>query len=710
MASGQYDNENRQTACIACLEPIRNGAGTCPHCGSSQYSQRWHNFSQALKWVGGIVTTISLVVGVITLSRFYLDWKERSDALSEIVAAADWLIDSKNYLQAWDMYARAADLNPSSSKVREGRVNLSLLWIRDFSIEKEKVDETLTSLTATLYRGLHGADANQRARILAHIGYIQLLRHIEQLPVFTDVESLFDRAREASPENVYANAMYARWLLQETPTTVEQLDEAQQFYDRALVTATEKERAYVRRLQFDSFKLGADPDIARNAFVKLIGISIDMHKNAEGYPAWANLWKIFGGYLINANLVDFVVTELPAKPHLEAFEWLLESDEADKLLRENEYVNSQSIYVRARLNEKIGDSQTALELYQAMLDLVAIYGIDEQVNLGIERLTGQLPERALARNYYDDPVDESDEYQFHKLTLINYDPARRGPNYDQALAYFEALIEHDWGQLKKWEYIFRIFIGNARQAVRDADYMENADGNTSFNSSYANDRARQSWIDMVRLYAHWLKADNNYEKALAELGDVSKSINLLDQEDWHRQQALLDYEMAVLHALLASDNNNADDKEQSVQLLLSAVEKGVVATSVSWRDITDEQFAAIADDKRYKKLIRGRGHKRPRPREIGTFVPLYGAPRGLRAAPVAHAQWQGALSAQNALPRRHDTCDLRAPGFHRQACRPGAETAGQPHSLPWRFRPQQPPSRPGDARQARQGQFAPHTR
>ena len=92
MTTMQSDNSN--TSCIACHEPIRQGACVCRYCGTSQKHGLWKRLSNILKWVGGVVTVISLVVGMVTLSGYYQDWRERHDAVAELVDAADWLIKS----------------------------------------------------------------------------------------------------------------------------------------------------------------------------------------------------------------------------------------------------------------------------------------------------------------------------------------------------------------------------------------------------------------------------------------------------------------------------------------------------------------------------------------------------------------------------------------------------------------------------------------
>jgi ribosomal protein S27E len=80
----------------------------------------------------------------------------------------------------------------------------------------------------------------------------------------------------------------------------------------------------------------------------------------------------------------------------------------------------------------------------------------------------------------------------------------------------------------------------------------------------------------------------------------------------------------------------------------------------------------------------------------------------LGKAPVAHAERQRSLPAEDAVPRRHDACHLRAARLHCPAGSPGAETAGQPDALPRGICAQQQTPRAGDTGQAGQGRPACH--
>ncbi len=604
MASTPDTQEKQQSTCVACLEPIQPGASICPHCSSSQLPHKWQVISQTLKWIGGIVTIISLVGGVITLSRYYLDWQERHDTVAEIVAAADWLIQSENYLQAWKMYQKASEINPSSSLVRNGRFKLSQRWVRSFQVDKSILDATLNSITEILYRGLAEASPEQTATILAHVGYVQVLRKINRLPVFSDVDSLFQQALQADPDNVYANVMYARWMLLAKPMNVEQLQQAAARFERAL--ATTQQRAYVRRLQFLGFSgytYAFGDEIERSSLITLIRACIDMMQAGEAPPQREARFRILDGYgrRGEARHVEALIIALPGEAHLKAYEWLLAADDDSR-----SDMNNQSTYVKARLNEQINNREQALEYYRALLETDTRDGLSVLINKGIERLTGKLPERALARNYHDDDVDESNPFQFHLDTLEHFESTSHSENFVQAVEYFEAQITQNPDRLTALAISLPTFIERVRESVRQGDEIKKLNAYTTGFSLWHHDNARHNWLALVLLHSQLLKTGNQYEQALALVGDVLRAINTLD-DDWQTAQARLDYEMAVLYAELAKSKNRANDREQALLFLQSAVAKGVTdSQQVSWQTIKGDSFAALANDSRYQELIRGR--------------------------------------------------------------------------------------------------------
>ncbi len=604
MAPAQDAQENRQSTCVACLEPIQAGANICPHCRSSQVPHKWQVVSQALKWIGGIVTIISLVVGVVTLSRYYQDWQERRETVAEIVTAANWLIKTENYQQAWKMFQQAAEINPSSTLVRAGRFRLSLLWVRSFHAENKLLDETLDSITEILYRGMADADANQSATILAHVGYVQVIRKFSRLPIFTDVDALFQQALEASPDNAYANAMFARWMLLEKPMTESRLLRSEQLFKKALAQADT--RYFVRRLQFSAltpYTYGYDDNIETTALTVLLTAGVEMLKNDEGLPVQDSRYKIMDGYgrLGKAEHVETLIAALPADDHLQVYQWLLAADDDSR-----DIMAEQSTYVMARLHEQLGNNKAALEHYNELLGTEIRKEIAALVNRGIERLTGKLPARALARNYREDKVDSNNPFEFHLDTLANFEPTGASENFTQAIQFFEAGLVENPASLSRLKQTMPEYIARVREAVREGDEIEKRNLYSTGFGRWEHDNARRGWVALGSLYAQLLSLDGQIEQALAQLGDATEAINKLDG-DWRPTQARLEYELAILYLTLAASNNNAGDKEQAMLLLLSAVEKGVTDSElISWLDIRGEQFALLGDDVRYQNLIRGR--------------------------------------------------------------------------------------------------------
>jgi len=282
MTSEQSDNTN--TECMACRESIRLGASTCRHCGSSQKHDPWKRMTTILKWIGGVVSVISLLIGMVTLTGYYQDWRERHNAVTELVDAADWLIKTKNYSQAWQMYEDALQLIPSSAKAFRGQLQLAKIWLRDFRSSKETADELLNHITAILYRGLRKADNYELATILAQIGWAQVIRAENSLPAYIDVDALFQEALHSSPGNVYANAMLGYWILLGRGVPIQDITLAQSKF--AVALNSQDEKTFVRRLQFSSLvdlSYGRADEVEQTALGILLreSFSMKLGKSAE---------------------------------------------------------------------------------------------------------------------------------------------------------------------------------------------------------------------------------------------------------------------------------------------------------------------------------------------------------------------------------------------------------------------------------------------
>jgi len=606
---------NNTVDCIACKEPILQGATVCRYCGSAQQLQRniWSNFSGVLKWIGGIVTVISLFIGTVTLSRHYFDWQATRDSVSELVSAADWLVKSEAYEQAWQVYDEALTLTPSSPDIRKGQYQLAKRWLRDFSIEKNRADEILNQITVILYRNVNESDKRELATTLAHIGWVQVLRRNYSLAVNADVDLLFEQALRADPNNIYANAMGGNWLLRRDIRNISaaNVKSAQSMFSQALQGGMERE--YVRGLQVDYLANASSQTrhyagAPRRAILSaMLNAFFVMMSEGEPLPSdhiRHRFFDAYGGTYSGGENIDVSIAMLPAENHLKVIDWLLVDLDynLDTTSR-----GSQIKYLKARLIETLGRNDEALEVYSELLKSeYTSKQLRQFLDSGIERLTGQLPARATARNYRDDPVDENDLWAFHSDTLSNFDPKWLPSNYQQAIEYFEDVIKEHPTKVVELIKLLPSRIERLKSALLEAEEIKRFDAYHMGFSVGHHENVRVNHVRLLMLYAQALKTADKIDRATAVLGDAKLITAEMDDRQLSLQQVVL-YELASTYAARISVSGELADITSSVGYLKQFVEMGGVSDGVvSWDDIKSDAFAGLRENDDYKALIRGR--------------------------------------------------------------------------------------------------------
>ncbi len=402
------NSEASSPVCVACREIIQPGARLCPHCGSRQKHTIWHHFGESLKWLGGIVTVISLVVGVRTLHDYYQQWQQKQDVVNELVSAAEWLVTAENYSQAWEMYLEANELSPGSPEIRQGQYAMAINWIQDFAVDKAVANDILNRLTAVLYRSLLHASDDEAATVLAHVARIQILRWLYDLPVFVDDEQLLAQALELSPSNVYANTFLAHRLLLKRPVSVEDVAKAQEYFSIALSGDTH--HAWVRDMQTRRLMMTAadSGEVGKAAMQAFLRTALDMISAGEPLPDADLRVRILDsyGFMGSGKRVEELIDLVPPGDHLAVNVWLRKG--LDYHTQERSGYSVQQDYLVARLTEALGDTTHALELYRELEQSKYTHGkLDMLIDRAIERLSGQKTKRALQRSYVNDPVDSA---------------------------------------------------------------------------------------------------------------------------------------------------------------------------------------------------------------------------------------------------------------------------------------------------------------
>ncbi len=585
--------------CVGCKEPIRIGASVCRYCGSAQKKSSWSKISNMLKWLGGIVTVISLCIGTVTLSRYYIAWEEKRVAVSELVNAAEWLEKSESYSQAWRVYEEALILSPGLSEIRKGQYRLAKRWLRDFKVSNKRADEILNRITVVLYRSVNDADKQELSTTLAHIAWVQVIRARHSLAANADVDSLFEQALRADPNNIYANAMAAHWLLRKNPReiTVADIKSVELMFSIALQGGMEAK--YVRQLQLNyliktaresgGYKSG--PRLAiLSTMLNTFSFMMTSGEPKPGEYSRRGVLDLYGSSYRGGENVAASLDMLPAKDHLRVIDWLLFG--LDYRL-ESSHKGSQIKYLRARLMEVSGRPDDALDIYRALMNSTfTSKQLDQLVNNSIERLTGKLPARATARGYLDDPVDVANLWGFHSETLAKFPLGKWSKNYRQAFDYFTTIINEQPLRAADLVALFPSFIEHTKVET------------TSRSEQY--DRIRTINVQLILIYARALKIVKKPDEVIAALSDARQVVDEMEGRNMGLLRTVL-YELSLAYSARAASLGEQEDIINGVNYLKQFIERGGVSGGVaSWSDIKGSAFVALRESAEYQSLIRGR--------------------------------------------------------------------------------------------------------
>ncbi len=317
-----------ESLCIACREVIKPGASICPACGSSQ--NRFHRFSDILKWIGGITAVLSLLILSTQVQELLGQWQRTDKAVITRIEGAKLQREVNDLLGAMRQLQEALKIDPTSGKAKAFEAELAMEYIRKIVAVDESPHPLRQydlikedGLEQTLYQRAVSADVKQRATIMAHLGWFDILRFRSGVKGL-DLELHFKRALELDPDNFYANLMWAAWI--PSRYNPAQYDDqnglARQHFEKALAVAGDKRR-WVRELQLEAFtnwnierlriglemhRLGEFPDLYVYPIRPFTDIISQRHLQE---PAWDELNEHFSPVEL-MEITDWLLTVLPA--------------------------------------------------------------------------------------------------------------------------------------------------------------------------------------------------------------------------------------------------------------------------------------------------------------------------------------------------------------------------------------------------------------
>ena len=356
-------SEARNSHCVACLEPLREGAQRCPHCQAAQRPQRWQVIGNALKWIGGVTALLSLFLLAQQVNNVVSTWTDRQESVAALIMASDLQANAGDYAGAWGLLDQALTLEPGSTQVQAHRVDLAMLWVRNISITGDQTfSEIVNPLLPSLYLGAVRSDSSERADALAHIGWSNALRTRDGVSRL-EIDEQFDAALMDDPDNVFAHTWQATWLLMranDVDYNKSKIDLARAHFDAALDTG--QRRQWIRSMQLSSYLGSYDPA----ALIEAIAVVASLKAEGSILPAYAKTFELNLTSLVIAHgdradvLRNAVLNRFTWNEILDIYTWVIS-------MRRDANNDTQRRYVVARLAELAGEPARALTLYRSLL-------------------------------------------------------------------------------------------------------------------------------------------------------------------------------------------------------------------------------------------------------------------------------------------------------------------------------------------------------
>lgn len=308
-------------------------------------------------WIAA--AAVLVVVGLATagglLYRHELHG-EAQQARSDLALAASAreLCDSGSHAVAMAQLNELVVGRQPPAQLLDAREDCAMRWLRDMraTVGRTTFAEQVAQTQPVLLQGLARSEGVRAADLRSHIGWGEYLRGREGA-AGADPVAHWTRALADDADNVYANGMWARQMLQRGS----RFDEAMALFEKA--EASGRDRPFLRSLQFGG-TLGGRIEAARYA----VEVADRMRRGGELIEEHHRdaLWSSAFGYpLLSADARAVVFASLPPERLLQTFDWLFPE------ARVGDERRAQWRFVRATLMENNGEREAARAEFESLV-------------------------------------------------------------------------------------------------------------------------------------------------------------------------------------------------------------------------------------------------------------------------------------------------------------------------------------------------------
>ncbi len=308
-------------------------------------------------WIAA--AAVLVVVGLATAGGLLYRHELRSAAQQArsdlaLAASARELCDSGSHAVAMAQLNELVVGRQPPAQVLDAREDCAMRWLRDMraTVGRTTFTEQVAQAQPVLLQGLARSEGVRAADLRSHIGWGEYLRGREGA-AGVDPVAHWTRALADDADNVYANGMWARQMLQRGG----RFDEAMALFEKA--EASGRDRPFLRSLQFGG-TLGGRIETARYA----VEVADRMRRGGELIEEHHRdaLWSSAFGYpLLSADARAVVFASLPPAQLLQTFDWLFPE------ARVSDERRAQWRFVRATLMENNGEREAARAEFESLV-------------------------------------------------------------------------------------------------------------------------------------------------------------------------------------------------------------------------------------------------------------------------------------------------------------------------------------------------------
>lgn len=188
--------------------------------GSGEEKRRWwarsgreplvsRGVSNALKWLAGISTILTVTHTTLRLDEAYNGDRESSDAAAQLVELGDLALENQDFKAAWESYEKALQADANSEKAIRQQAKVAMIRCRNpgATHADSVAPELAEKFIPAIYRVLSTAKGETRGEMTAHMAWCKISLIGQGKATMAQVSDFFDDALSQAPKGPYANTL-----------------------------------------------------------------------------------------------------------------------------------------------------------------------------------------------------------------------------------------------------------------------------------------------------------------------------------------------------------------------------------------------------------------------------------------------------------------------------------------------------------------------